>query len=392
MNALETEKSIAQGFLHPILSNFVEWIHDKLEENQIRNVLFLSREGVLIKQFFDKKYKDKFNSVHLEVSRRSITVPNIRNESDIKKLIYNKSTRFMMLDEMLLYRFGLKVALAKNYNLAFLKKEECFELVKPYINDILNNAEMERSNFTNYLKKTNSLNSNCAVIDLGYNGSIQSQLKMLSHYENLGMIIQGFYLATFTGITKNLDKNEYDSFLFREIDKDQELDLSFFTSNTVLLEYIFSSGSSSVENYDTKGNAVYYEPERKIEKRDYIHQYAITYQNEAYFSRSELVKMMKDFISNPPNDVCHFFSNIDIDDRFGGNATRYIICQNRSIFMLNYLQSEWKVGYKKISIFRNFDYIWALLEKYEELDYRFFFYRKKIYRKFDKLLPKSFLY
>lgn len=392
MNALETEKSIAQGFLHPILSNFVEWIHDRLEENQIRNVLFLSREGVLIKQFFDKKYKDKFNSVHLEISRRSITVPNIRNESDIKKLIYNKSTRFMMLDEMLLYRFGLKVALAKNYNLAFLKKEECFELVKPYINDILNNAEIERSNFTNYLKKTNSLNSNCAVIDLGYNGSIQSQLKLLSHYEDLGMTIKGFYLATFIGITKNLNKNEYDSFLFREIDKDKELNLSFFTSNTVLLEYIFSSGSSSVEKYDIQGNAVYYEHERKIEKRDSIHQYAVTYQNDAYFSRLELTKMMQDFILNPHGDVCYFFSNIDIDDRFGGNATRYIICQKRSIFMLNYLQSEWKVGYKKTSIFRNFDYIWALLEKYEELDYRFFFYRKKVYRKFNKLLPKSFLY
>ena len=102
--------------------------------------------------------------------------------------------------------------------------------------------------------------------------------------------------------------------------------------------------------------------------------------------------MMQDFILNPHGDVCYFFSNIDIDDRFGGNATRYIICQKRSIFMLNYLQSEWKVGYKKTSIFRNFDYIWALLEKYEELDYRFFFYRKKFYRKFDKLLPKSFLY
>lgn len=392
MNTLNTEKLIAQDFLHPVLSNFVGWIHDQLERNQIDHVLFLSREGVLIKKFFDKKYKDKFKSTHLEISRRSVTVPNIRNESDVKKLIYSKSTRFMMLEELLLYRFGLKISIEKNYNLAFLKKEECFELVKPYINDILNNAETERSNFINYLKKNNILNSNCAVIDLGYNGSIQSQLKLFSHYEDLGVTIKGFYLATFIGITKNLAKNEYDSFLFREIDKDRELHLSFFTSNTVLLEYIFSSGSSSVEKYDAKGSAVYYEPERKVEKRDSIHQYAVAYQNDACFSRSELKKMMKDFISNPSSDVCHFFSNIDIDDRFGGNATRYIICQKRYIFMLNYLQSEWKVGYKKISIFRNFYYIWSLLEKYEELDYRFFFYRKKVYRKFDKLLPKLFLH
>ena len=101
---------------------------------------------------------------------------------------------------------------------------------------------------------------------------------------------------------------------------------------------------------------------------------------------------MKDFVSNPRVDVCHFFLNIDIDDRFGGNATRYIICNKRCIFILNYLQSEWKVGYKKISIFRNFYYIWSLLEKYEELDYKFFFYRKKVYRKFDKLLSKLFLH
>ena len=285
-----------------------------------------------------------------------------------------------------------KISVEKNYSLAFLKKEECFNLVKPYINDILNNAETERSNFTHYLKKTNVLNLNCAVIDLGYNGSIQSQLKLFSHYEDLGMTIKGFYLATFIGITKNLDKNEYDSFLFTEIDKGREIDLSFFTSNTVLLEYIFSSGSSSVEKYDAKGGAVYYEPERKIEKRDSIHQYAVAYQNDSYVSRSELTKIMKDFILNPNSDVCHFFSNIDIDDRFGGNATRYIICQKRYIFMLNYLQSEWKAGYKKISIFRNFHYVWSILEKYEELDYRFFFYRKKVYRKFNNLLPKLFLH
>lgn len=387
---MNTEKIIVQDFLYPILSNFVDWIHDQLEKNQIDHVLFLSREGVLIKKFFDKKYKDKFKSTHLEISRRSVTVPNIRNESDIKELIYSKSTRFMMLDELLLYRFGLKTCVEKNYSLSFLKKEECFELVEPYINDILNNAETERYNFITYLKKIDVLGLNCAVVDIGYNGSIQSQLKLLSHYENLGITIKGFYLATFIGITKNLAKNEYDSFLFREVDKDRERELSFFTNNTVLLEYIFSSGSSSVEKYGATGSAVYYKPKRNIEKRDSIHQYALTYQNDACFSRSELTKMMKIFILNPNSDICHFFSNVDIDDRFGGNATRYIICQKRYLFILNYLQSEWKAGYKKTSIFRNFYYAWLLLEKYEELDYRFFFYRKKVYRKFNKLWPKFF--
>lgn len=143
-------------YMAKIMKSYCEWIYTKLKDKDIKDVYFLSREGaffnVIFERFLLEKDWNDINNVHLEISRRSLCVPNIKTKNDIKELVFGKPTRFYFLSELLLCRFGLKIDLDNDINLKYLSKQECFELVLMYYDEILSNSSCEMQHLLQYFE------------------------------------------------------------------------------------------------------------------------------------------------------------------------------------------------------------------------------------------------
>lgn len=196
---IEDYKTLGYVVFGPIMLRFFIWLFQNIK-NEKQKILFLAREGFLLKQIFDKfkiVYKDKLSNMEGEyflASRRAVSVAAIKSEQDILDLLGEnfKGT----VKNLLEFRFGIvdifekhdreiKISLPANYYR--VKK-----IVLHYKEAILNQAAREREYYFNYFKKMGlSSSDDIVVVDLGYAGTIQYYLSKL-----LSKPIKGYYFAT----------------------------------------------------------------------------------------------------------------------------------------------------------------------------------------------------
>ncbi|WP_054023367.1 HAD-IA family hydrolase [Bacillus sp. FJAT-28004] len=183
----------------PILLHFVIWLIKKTKEDEIDNVLFLAREGFLLKKLFDKSYSNlktsaKLNdisSIYFLTSRRAASVASLKNIEDIYYLL---QTPFEgTISDLLKVRFGLilnNADLDKKINMPD-DIENVKNLIEKYTEQILAIAEEERAVYLEYCKSYELDGKKNAIVDVGYSGSIQLYLSKL-----LNQSTSGYYFVT----------------------------------------------------------------------------------------------------------------------------------------------------------------------------------------------------
>ncbi|OEF58597.1 hypothetical protein [Enterovibrio norvegicus] len=368
-------------FMAPILKSFCKWLCEELVNRNISHVYFMSREGAFLKLVFDEylktnTYNFKISTYHLEVSRRSLSVPSINCINDIKRLVFERPTRFYTLSELLKFRFGVDVYSQKDIDLKYLSKKECFNHVEKYAEEILDNAARERLGLGRYLHKMlPDSKDQISLVDIGYNGTLQSILNN-SIVDNK---VTGFYFSTFSGITSKLQANEFKSFYLDCYDN--QSNSCFFSKNIALFEYFLTLGDASVSRYSEQGCPIY------MDASEGNSDYKITFQScviDSIASCNEFVGdngLMFDGLNHSIiNEMIFGLKGAYIEDLFGGKKRRYIIFESRnptSVFM----NSEWSYGaYEKIKSQHgtNFADIYFYLSGLPE---RIFFFIRKFRRK-----------
>ncbi|MGG0814138.1 rhamnan synthesis F family protein [Paenibacillus alvei] len=192
-------KTLGYTIFGPVILRFFVWLVKKVG-NEKQKVLFLAREGFLLKQIFDKfkiSFKDRLSNVEGEyflASRRAVSVPTIKNEQDILELI--KGSFNGTVKSLLKSRFGIVNVLQEHDDEVNINLPEDLDrvqkIVLAYKDEILSNAAIEREYYINYLQQMNISDSDrISVIDLGYSGTIQYYLSKL-----LGKSTKGYYFAT----------------------------------------------------------------------------------------------------------------------------------------------------------------------------------------------------
>lgn len=204
-----TPYDIGYSLVGPLLVSFANWLIHQARSDGIERLYFLSREGKLIKEVFDRwcvGLSDVPISEYLVVSRRAAGVACIKTFEDIlniARMVYFPNT----LENFLYTRYGLtlnderwteveRITGLSRFAQVSVPKEGRIDHLIPLLRvveaDIRRKAEEERPGLLRYLlEKGLGLDDLQAVVDVGYGGSVQGYLNRL-----LPRKVHGYYLMT----------------------------------------------------------------------------------------------------------------------------------------------------------------------------------------------------
>lgn len=192
----------------PLSLAFAQWLMRRAREDGVSRLYFLAREGQFLKQVYDvaaEAQVDAPEASYLVVSRRAVNVPAIRDIDDVLDIAsgyFGPSS----LAEYLQERFGLPAdeamlqelhagglwsrnaqVVVRDGEIGHLKR-----LLEALLPRILDQARTELPGIEAYLAEQRiDASGACAVVDIGYSGTIQRRLNRL-----LGGGVHGYYMAT----------------------------------------------------------------------------------------------------------------------------------------------------------------------------------------------------
>lgn len=206
--------------LGPILLGFSKWLEQVAKADGIEKIFFLTREGLLLKRAYEI-YRSDYNEsdcVLLEVSRRATSIPLLVDCSSLDEIM--QITRIPRGGARVgdaLAAWGIKtesirlIVKACNLNISDniveLKedvKQRLFEALQP---ELVSVARSQRQSINTYLDKM-GFNGKIAVVDIGWFGTIQSNLQALRPNTS----INGYYVAkkhNYGGISRPLEQKFY---------------------------------------------------------------------------------------------------------------------------------------------------------------------------------------
>ncbi|MDE6407075.1 MAG: HAD-IA family hydrolase, partial [Anaeroplasmataceae bacterium] len=169
--------------LGPALFGFVQWLHQELVKNEYQRIVFLSREGKLIKEVFDRMFDD-IQTQYFYVSRRStrcIYLSEVKTSQDIINIYPLKKS---MTKEKYFSELGLTIE-----DKELITKEDILNIDEKTLKEIQRINLLNKQKLLAYLKQENVVNKT-ALCDIGWNGTMQDCLQSLEIAD-----IHGYYYA-----------------------------------------------------------------------------------------------------------------------------------------------------------------------------------------------------
>lgn len=192
----------------PLVVAFAHWLLRNAQADGVRHLYFLAREGQFLKEIYDQVVADLADAPvghYLVISRRAANVPSISSLDDvfaIAEAYFGPAP----LEKFLLERFGLELDQTSSSDLyrsgvwkqgrPVTVRDEGIEALKPMLEALFpriqEQAAIERVGMHAYLEQQGLVGDGmCAVVDVGYSGTIQRRLNAM-----LGGGVHGYYMAT----------------------------------------------------------------------------------------------------------------------------------------------------------------------------------------------------
>ena len=239
-----------------LFKQFKVWLDENLKASEYDHIFFLAREGLFLQKLYLVD-RNKDESIYLYVSRRSLTVPRLYHHSQYEELekIVVFSSAFTA--KTFLNRLGLektddeimkKAGISPNqifYKKSYLKDEKLKKLYDIFYDEIIFNAKIEWFNLIRYLKN-NSFEGKIAIVDIGWNGTMQNALQNIIDETNLPVSqLDGYYLGV---NAKNIKQGSAHGFLYESEMDDNSVKVA---SSYGLFELITLAHHGSVKCYSS---------------------------------------------------------------------------------------------------------------------------------------------
>lgn len=357
---------------------FFDWIVKRAKADKIDVVYFISREGYILNQLFQKYIEtfpeNQINFRYLPASRRAYNIASIKNldKEDINYLTgltYSITIRDFLLkiglnpedfkDTVLDYNFtSLDHLIDLQDDLKNLKK-----LVKDIKSQILDNIEEERNLLVEFLKQESVLKQNkIAVVDIGWHGSIQNSIAQLFSMQGINSKVYGYYICTFPQSEKYIsEKVRMNGFLCHQGKPNKAFNI--FLSCIELFEFAFSANLQPLERFqkiDDKiipkyGEESFADIDSQRLKAEEIQNGIVDYikaRSNNEMSLNQIMLRLHSLLNNPTKEDLEEIGSLFHIDNFAGTPHKlFYIDKNRytSIPLLNivkqYNRSLWPYGY-----------------------------------------------
>lgn len=370
INSTNSYYNFGYYYLGPAIYGYVMWIQEQLLTKKIDKVFFFSREGQFIKKAFDLIKTKDFDEKYLYVSRRSLTVPAISYASSIDEFMKLRPIygRVKVKDQF--PKLGLSESVFKKYcwykdnrNKIFaeIPDETRSQIIEDMFVESKTEAKTEMNSLVKYLEQEEVF-GRFAVVDLGWNGSMQRALQVVLNVNNIDNEMLGFFLAQRDEYYKNMDFIENYGFLFDygKVSDDENILLN---SGTNLLEVLFSADHGTTLKYDIKNKKAVpvladFEYSNEINNIRECQDAALEFVRGFSKEKPCNITLKKYFYNmymlflNPTKEVIDLFGDMAYSDL---NEKNMRLSPKTSLLNIkkwcsNFVYSGWKVAYLKRNI------------------------------------------
>ena len=250
--------------LGPAILSYMLWMIDEALKINARKILFCAREGYLLNKIYSdiKKIwksidgKELPEAEYLYVSRRALSLAALEADMIIDKPldIFYEGKLKNLLEE----RYGLNPDNIQDEDIKLPdNKSRVIKVLEPYREQLILKSRRERENYIKYfLKATEGISDNDNVIlaDIGYSGTIQYYLSLLT-----GRCFAGRYFATDEKRKPMAIEGNTIKGCFADNDSEQELSKSKLHRYHLVLESILIAPDGQLVNIDDNGRPVFAE-------------------------------------------------------------------------------------------------------------------------------------
>lgn len=191
----------------PFLYAFVCWLKLELEKKGYDRAFFFSRDGYMMKKAFDIINDGSIKSEYVYVSRKSLSQPLLwRCKSFESSLRFLNKERYISVGRLLeYYGFNEKerqsIAQKNGYDLELdipydrLKSSDIAKDI--YINnvDIIKDKSKQQDKLLERYLIQVGMSGKCAIVDIGWHGSMQYYLSLYSRLKKLVLSVEGYYVG-----------------------------------------------------------------------------------------------------------------------------------------------------------------------------------------------------
>lgn len=322
--------------LGPLLYGFSEWLNIVIKNISPNEVLFLMREGKLLKSAFEIVNKTKTKPKLLYVSREATSLPYIGYASDLAdllKIIQARRVEYTIKDLFRDCHIVSDMGYDKNINIYKMSAKDqnrLFCTIKPKLQEI---SKIGRENLLKYLKTVGIRHKNL-LVDVGYHGTIQHNLQKLVDKNE-------FFGAYMGSIAYNKCGESANGYFFNNERDEKLFDIALSSG---LFELMFLSTEGTTTGYDSDGN-----PRLAGKDNDEIQNSRIMAMQEAalafvkdinlleknfkiYLSADEWFSFYSDIVRTPTMDMVKLLQNIKFRD---GKIEELIPKKNIFNYLLN---------------------------------------------------------
>lgn len=367
---------IGYSVLGPILFGFSQWLHETLEYSKIDTLLFLSRDGKIMREAYRLLYGDEVYNKYFYVSRRTLNTACLWMHSNFDKLkeyIVDTSTFSLgtFIDRIGLNIKDVQLEL-KNQGLVANKEysseefwqsnsiREFYETIKSKVEQ---NSKKQYDYFVRYLRD-NIEGDKLALIDIGWRGSMQKRMDIILKSKNIfkNCDITGFYV----GIEENSDA--YKGYLYSS--KQQSCNKTIIDAGVGLFETLFLAREGTTLEYEMVENEVrpvlaQYEIEdmKMAACMKLIHKGAMKFVRKCKdlqlhmlgtVNKEEILQNYERLVFEPNKEELESLGKIVFDDT--ENTTLvvkrkgYEYLKNPKLLICDYHKAAWKIGFLKFNL------------------------------------------
>jgi len=389
-----------------LLLGFCKWLYKTMREDGIEQVLFVARDGFIIKEVYDAMgLSEIIPSYYFEMSRRSVRVPSSYSQD----LSFDEMYSLLPLPsrtniDQIFDAWGIEVEpyLDKLSDLG-INREEVFWTKKLQTDDrikklycelkpfIIQNAIEEQETMIEYIDQFH-FEKKTAFVDIGWGGTIQKELlKTLIKY-NRESHIYGYYIALDERTHKNVQNIDlfakgyiWDNYNYSFSEPFEE---KLFSG---LYETFFLEHSGSVKKYVRTSDGVvakrypyeYMLPGKILDEPAFVTQIQkgaldfVLASADSVISFMETIKpefsffFLRNCLVRPSREIVQrfgesrFFNSGDFSYLAHPKMNLFLYCFHPKACIRDFYESQWKIGFLKALFKADINYVnlWKIMGK-----------------------------
>lgn len=247
----------------PFLLGFTKWLDLKLKNDKITKIYFFSRDGYMMQKAYALLNTNNTKIDYVYFSRKSIRQALLYKCNTFEEsLKYLSVERYVTLGKILEY-YGFsknertQIArdnewnLFQEYQYETLQENDTIRKIYEKLEVIIKEkSEQQRKYLMQYLKQIN-FQGNCAIVDIGWHGSMQYYLEKFCELNDIKVELHGYYVGIMQNVPLTGKVNGY--MYSYESPKLRKSLLCFFG----VLEKLFQSTEGSTYGYQERKGKIF---------------------------------------------------------------------------------------------------------------------------------------